>query len=437
MPKARTIAIASAAVAAVLAVTLLVVNLVLDTAESAPVFPAAGAGSGSGALRHDHSGFIYGRVTADGTTYEGRMRWGGDQEAFWGDYFDGFKVDNRWSAHAPGDAGAFEILGIEIGGNRPNLGRPFMARFGDIARVDTSFRRVQVRLKSGTVVTLDRFAAGDIDDGIRVWDATHGMVDLDTRVIRTVEFLPTPPLPDAPGRLYGAVRARGGEFTGFIVWDQRDAVSTDTLDGAGGVSVRYDTIRSIARQPDGSAAVTLVDGRQMALSSSRETGREHRGIYVEDDRFGRVQISWEAFERVDFSPAGSGHAYDDLPPGAPLVGAVTTRDGRSLAGRLVYDFDESETTDTFDVSDADVTYNIPLGLIASIVPTPRDEEGVRPARITLHDGRELYVERSGDLGDRTLGVLVFADGDEQPEFVPWDDVERIDIERAPAMSPQG
>jgi hypothetical protein len=37
------------------------------------------------------SGFLYGRITTvGGTTYEGRLRWGVDEEAFWGDYFNGF-----------------------------------------------------------------------------------------------------------------------------------------------------------------------------------------------------------------------------------------------------------------------------------------------------------------------------------------------------------
>ncbi len=36
-----------------------------------------------------HQGFLYGRITTtDGDTYEGRLRWGGDEEAFWGDYFN-------------------------------------------------------------------------------------------------------------------------------------------------------------------------------------------------------------------------------------------------------------------------------------------------------------------------------------------------------------
>src|SRR4051812_12677175 len=47
-------------------------------------------------------GFLYGRITAyGGATYEGRLRWGGDQEAFWGDYFNGAKKENPWGAQVP------------------------------------------------------------------------------------------------------------------------------------------------------------------------------------------------------------------------------------------------------------------------------------------------------------------------------------------------
>ncbi len=60
-------------------------------------------------------------------------------------------------------------------------------------------------------------------------------------------------------------------------------------------------------------------------------------------------------------------AYGDFPTGRPLTGDVTTRGGRRFTGRLVYDLDESETTETLDAPSQDVTYNIPFGLIASIV----------------------------------------------------------------------
>ena len=90
---------------------------------------------------HNHSSFIYGHVTVDGAAYEGRLRWGGDQEASWGDYFNGAKSGNPWAAHAPlepgEEHGRIEIFGFEIGGpDHSNLERLFMARFGDIARIE-------------------------------------------------------------------------------------------------------------------------------------------------------------------------------------------------------------------------------------------------------------------------------------------------------------
>ena len=46
-------------------------------------------------------GFLYGRVTTlGGAVYQGRLRWGGDEEAFWSDYFNGLKKENRWATQA-------------------------------------------------------------------------------------------------------------------------------------------------------------------------------------------------------------------------------------------------------------------------------------------------------------------------------------------------
>ena len=159
-------------------------------------------------------------------------------------------------------------------------------------------------------------------------------------------------------------------------------MGSDELDGHtadGELSLRFDTIRSIARRSRDSSLVTLLGGREVVLSGTGDIGHGNRGIYVDDRRYGRVLISWDAFERVDFSPGGSGPAYGDFPPGRPLTGGVTTRAGRRLAGRLVYDLDESETTETLDAPFQGVDYTIPFGLIASIVP-PGPRRARRPAR---------------------------------------------------------
>ena len=74
-------------------------------------------------------------------------------------------------------------------------------------------------------------------------------------------------------------------------------------------------------------------------------------------------------------------------------------------------------------------------MISSIVFADREEHGAQRARVTLHSGEELQLERTGDLGERNAGMLIFVDGRERPEYVPWSDVERVDFDRPPAISP--
>ena len=45
------------------------------------------------------------------------------------------------------------------------------------------------------------------------------------------------------------------------------------------------------------------------------------------------------------------------------------------------------------------------------------------------------MERAGDLGKRNAGMLVFENGRQDAEYIPWRDVARIDLERPPAMIP--
>jgi hypothetical protein len=417
------------------AVALLVLAAVaLWTGVTIPPQPEKEVDPAPAAEAETHRSLLYGRITtADGATYEGRLRWGGDEEAFWGNYFNGFKGENPWAAYVPPERlkerRPLEILGVEIAQRerRIDLSRPFMARFGDIARIEAR-DGVTVTLKSGTVFDLDRLSAGDFDDGVRVWDGGRGVVDLDARRIRTIELLPATRPGAAPYRLHGTVRTRQGDFTGFIQWNRQECVGTDELDGHADdreLGLRFDTIRSIARRSRDSSLVTLLDGREIVLSGSREVGHGNRGVYVDDRRYGRVLISWDSFERVDFSPGGEGPAYDDFPPGSPLSGSVTTRDGRRLAGRLVFDLDESETTETLDAPSQGINYTIPFGLIASIVSSA----GAQRATVILLDGEELQLERSGDIGERTAGLLIFIDGRQRPEYVPWTDVEQVDFDR--------
>ena len=443
-------AIATGALAAVL--LALVVGYVVLQQRSDPAAPASTATTSETVAAEAHPSFLYGRITVDGgATYEGRLRWGRDQEAFWGDYFNGFKDENPWAVHVPpeqlrNEPDPIEILGVVVARReRPiELGRSFMARFGDISRIELVGADVRVTLKSGTRFDLDWNAFNDFDDGVRVWDGLQGVVDLAPAMartlpgtgggrIRTIDLLPGAGRGAIPPRLHGTVRTPQGAFSGFVQWNRNEGLGTDHLDGRtadGPLSLRFDTIRSIARHARGSSLVTRLDGGTVVLTGTAEAGRDNLGIYVDDPRYGRVLVSWRAFEHLDFSPGSAGPVYSDFPPGQPLTGVVTTRVGRRFAGRLVFDLDESETTETLDAPSKGVDYTIPFGMIASIALPDADR-----ASVTLHGGEELQLERTGDLGDGNAGVLIVVVGSPHTEYVAWADVERIDIHVPSAMYP--
>ena len=379
-------------------------------------------------------GFIYGRVTTvDGATYQGRLRFGEDQEAFWGDYFNGVKKENAWMAYVapeelPKRTESIEVFGWKLGEHTSKLDgtRQLTAHFGEVSKIESEGQDVRVTLKSGSVVAVNRFDASDFDDGLRVWDP-RGVTDLDSTRIRSIELLPTMAVPDPPVRLYGTVRSRQGDFTGFVEWDREECIGSDELDGRDpqGVEqhVRFDTIRSIEGKSRGSSQVTLTDGRELTLSGTNDVNGDNRGIVVDDPRYGRVVVSWWSFERADFTPNGSGPGYDDYAPGRKLSGTVTTRDGRKLSGPIVYDLDESESTETLDGSYEGVDYTLPFGTIASVEPSTD-----HPTRVKLKNGVELRLEWDGDVGEQNAGMLVFVEGKAKPSYVPWADVVRIEFD---------
>jgi hypothetical protein len=112
---------------------------------------------------------------------------------------------------------------------------------------------------------------------------------------------------------------------------------------------------------------------------------------LDDAQYSRVLVSGDAFERMDFSPGGSGPANDDFPPDGPTMGRVTTRAGRRLASRLVFDLGESEVTDTLDAPSEGVDYTLSFCPIASIEPPDPAE----CAEVTLHS-EKLLLKRLGD-----------------------------------------
>ena len=385
-------------------------------------------------LASGDQGFLYGRVTtASGTSYEGRLRWGGE-ESFWGDFFNGTKRDRTYPDEMPEGVRSrkepVKIFGITVrwGSNGSEVSRVYKARFGDIAEIRVrGGDSATVVMKSGNEYRIDG-GSNDLGGEIQIWDDSIGEVSLDWKRIESIEFLAAPKRLDVgASRLYGTVQTTSGEFRGFVQWDQDECLSTDKLDGDSAddadLSIAMGRIRTIERRSSRSSLVVLKDGREFVLDGSNDVDSSNNGIFVDDPRFGRVLIDWEAFERIDFEePADSGPAYEEFKSAAMLRATVTDRRGGSFRGRIVYDLDESEGWEFLDGSARNIDYIIPMDMIASIEPQGRDSSLVR-----LRNGEELELADAADVDEGNDGVLILSAGDSQT-YVPWDEIRRIQFD---------
>jgi hypothetical protein len=391
--------------------------------------------AGQAQAQEDNQGFIYGRiVTNSGSEYQGFIRWG-TQEAFWDDLFHSVKEDLPYHEYLEDRdydrlrRGRSRIRifdwDFSIEGSS-DLSHQFIARFGDMASMEIHRGDwVEILMKNGSEYEVSG-GSNDVSDDIHISDPTLGEIDLRWSRIESIEFMQAPRGAD-PGvtRLFGTVETRDGEFQGYIQWDQDECLSTDVLDGDtedGDVSIRMGSIQSIERISSRRSRVTLKDGRELRLEGSNDVNDENRGIMVEDPRFGRATVSWDAFDRITFSdPPNSGRRYNDLPALGELSGTVTDVDGEQYTGRIVFDLDEAEGWEMMNGEMDGIEYNIPMSMVRSVEPMRRGS-----SRIVLDSGETLTLEESHDVGEDNSGVLIF-DGGRDPTYIRWEDVERIEF----------
>jgi hypothetical protein len=406
---------------------------------SAPPGSARSATAGSAAQAPDGRGLqlLYGTVvTEDGERYTGVLRWG-NEEAFWDDLFQGTKGDLPYIDRQPEkDRPRHEIrfLGFlpigfwEEGGKD----RQFVARFGDIKEVQPlGEESAEITMRNGTKYQL---AGGSNDVGtvVHVDDADSGGIELNWKRIERI-ILKTAPAP-APeptaSRLFGEVATEGGTFRGFIQWDSQECLSTDRLDGDsedGRVSLEMGRIRAIEKRgSDNGVRVETSDGRELDLRGTNDVNDSIRGILVEDERYGRVRVSWEAFRRVDFresAAAAAGRRYADYQPSRSLKGTVTDRSGKRWQGKIVFDLDESETWEMLDGARRGIEYSVPFEQVSALEPL-----NDKTTRVTLRNGQKLELGKTQDVSENNAGVLVLQSGAAPEHYLTWASVARIDLD---------
>jgi hypothetical protein len=166
------------------------------------------------------------------------------------------------------------------------------------------------------------------------------------------------------------------------------------------------------------------DGRKFELHGTNDVDSSIRGIFVEDDRYGRVKISWDAFRRADLREAPeTGRSYGDYAPATPLRGAVTDLDGKTWKGKMVFDLDETESWEMLNGDRRGVEYYVPFGMVRSLEPIDDDS-----TTVTLKNGRTLQLEDGQDVTEHNAGVLVLPEPKSSEHYVPWAKTRRLDFD---------
>jgi len=380
-------------------------------------------------------GRIHGTVTTHaGSRYTGLIRWGG-QEAFWDDLFQSAKLDLPYASYAkqveePDDSewwwqAAARKLAQAVD---PAKGRRvFVARFGDIARIEVvGGAGAVITMRSGTSYRVSGYA-NDVGATLTVTDAELGEVEVAWGRVDVVELSPAPPGAVFAGfRLSGTVDAGSHRLTGFIQWDEDEGLSTDRLDGdaeGGRVSIPFSTIAAIEQLSAASARVTLTDRRAMVLKGTNDVNASNRGILIEDPRYGRVRVPWAHFRRAELTRReGSGPGYGDFATPKHLRGTVTDAEGARHAGLLHVDLDAAESWELLEGTSEGITYSIPFSRVRSL------ERSGAVVIVTLVSGEELRLDDGETAAGRPVGVVVEAGAEAEETFVPWRKLRRIDLD---------
>ena len=385
-----------------------------------------------------HPAFIYGAVTTtNGEVIEGRLQWGQTQESIWEDTFNGYKEQNPWESYIPAEFLSQQqprkLFGFQWGTKEEklNLLRPFVAKFGDIDHIETTVDKVEVTLKSGGTYRLDRWNANDIDDGLRVWINDAEYKDIKSRNIKTVQFKSPPSIAkvgDQNNQIHAEINTAQHSFRGALSMNGKVMLSRSRLlvfsDGASR-EIPLKQIQSLQKKSNTSIIVQFND--------SSEENFEVEGlqkVVIDDERYGRVTIPWEHLDQMIMMEADQGPIYNDYSPGIPLRGSVTTDPGDMLSGRLVYDLDESESTDTFEGSRAGIQYSIPFSLLKEISFSEPDADMEGLVKVRLKNGSILHLEKTGDLKDSNVGILILRGKPKNSQLILWSEINSIQFEGA-------
>jgi hypothetical protein len=394
-------------------------------------------------------GFIYGKVyTEDDRVYEGPIRWG-KEEIYWVDMFNSSKERNenlRFLSDRDRerlDERNYEWYSWDdhftrwIGGTRHwkgshydnNYIHQFSCQFGEIKSLRPLGKEYcEIELRNGQKFEVSGEGYNDIGLDIRIADKEIGEVEVYWGRIDRVEFMDTPSKIEMKfGQpLYGTVEAYGEKFLGYIQWDHDERVTTDKLDGDsddGDVAIEFGKIRSIERK-GGRSLVILKSGRELWLDGSNDVSSGHRGVIVMNKDFPSIDIPWNEFEKVTFDDKNPGPVaiYKDFTGQKELTGKVTTLDGKSYSGRIIYDLDETHDYELLQGKEGEFQFITAFRNIKRITT-----KGTHRCTVELRNGKKITLDEGQDVDEKNQGLLVFDSDKSDPKYFPWNEVSEIEF----------
>ena len=210
-----------------------------------------------------------------------------------------------------------------------------------------------------------------------------------------------------------------------ITWDEDDVSPPESSSSA----IRFAHVRSLEVMDRRRVALTLHSGARVEFaSSSTDLGPSFRGLMVEDEIRGEVEVEWDDLARVDFAVAPSGRAAST---GPRLHGTVATESGLRLTGYVAWDLDETLPTDVLDGEQDGEDVRLAFADIAAIARESRSS-----ARVTLVSGAEVVLDDSNDVDSGNRGIEIT-----DPAFgraiVGWDAFLSLEFHPASAASHTG
>ncbi len=265
------------------------------------------------------------------------------------------------------------------------------------------------------------------------------------------------------GRIYGKLYTVDNDvFEGWIRWDKNEAYWDDIIDGTiekdrregdrkqgkrhykdsknSGVRIfglqlgegssvfdfdvssesqlQFGHIRTLSRDRDDGATITLKNGEVIVFNSGSDLGPGLREILINDTKEGEIYFEWDDIDHIDFQEEVS-EPTDGL---ERLYGRVSTRRAGEFTGWIEWDVDEVFNEDELDGDeDGGRTRKVKMGRITSI-----ERRSSSSASIVLKDGKELILRNSNDVNSENRGIVV-----KSAEFgrvkINWSDFEKAEF----------